>query len=57
MPLASATACESSWAAVVSAAGALEAGVLVMLVKGNPCEAEEEEKRLLLLKDGEAGLQ
>lgn len=41
----------------MSAAGALEAGVLVILVKGNPCEAEEEENRLLLLRGDEAGLQ
>ena len=40
----------------MAAAGALEAGVLVTLAKGKLWEAEEEERRLMLLRDGDAGL-
>ncbi len=41
----------------MAAAGALEAGVLVTFAKGTASRTEEEERRLLLLSDGEAGLQ
>ena len=41
----------------MAAAGALEAGVLVTLAKGTASGTEEEKWRLLLLSDGEAGLQ
>ena len=41
----------------MAAAGALEAGVLVILAKGTASGTEEEDRRLLLLSDGEAGLQ
>jgi len=57
VPLPPKAACESSWEAGVAAAGALEAGVLVTLAKGTASGTEEEERRLLLLSDGEAGLQ